>query len=200
MTLGMTRAAEAARAGQTAQKVRPIRSAGRAAGHPDPRQRPLLAAPCLVLEPDIDRLAARVLGQSRRYLAWEVFLMSLGRRVGLRMTGTRCQRHETEGCQLHIDRALLQDNLEHLLDPPLQVLSPAAHHSVTFGIGPCSTSAANAAFCSGIGHGWRPGDFAVGKTANPSAEGRRGACNQRNRKPMKDQFLNSARGSILRFA
>lgn len=46
---------------------------GSASG-PDSGQRPLLADPRLVLEPDLDRLAAGVFGQNRRYRVGEVFL------------------------------------------------------------------------------------------------------------------------------
>ena len=41
---------------------------------PDPRQRALLPNPCLVLHPNLDRLALRVLRQRRGYVSGEVFL------------------------------------------------------------------------------------------------------------------------------
>ena len=78
---GSTRpAADAALGADRAEEVGPVvagvarRARARAALRPDPGERALLADAGLVLEPDLERLAPRGLGQRRRYRLGEVFL------------------------------------------------------------------------------------------------------------------------------
>ena len=70
---GAVRADCAENAGRFVARVADGAGAG-AALRPDPCQRALLTHPGFILEPDLERFAARRLGEGRRYRPEEVFL------------------------------------------------------------------------------------------------------------------------------
>ena len=102
-----------------------------AAPRPDPGERALLADPRLVLEPDLERLAARRLGERRRYRLGEVFLKAvLGLGIGLRMARAHREPAVAERRQILADRPLVQLDPERAAIRRSQVLPPPAHHPV----------------------------------------------------------------------
>ena len=170
------RGADAALPGRPRRRCRPIRSGCRArraragaALRPDPGQRALLADAGLVLEPDLERLAAGRLGKRLRYRLRRSFFKSLlGASVGLRVARAHRQPAIAERRQLLAHRALVQRHPERRLDPPLRdPCAASAPPRRPSGRGPPPPSAANSAICAGR-QPPRPRPARAGSPARPA--------------------------------
>src|SRR4051794_2530471 len=180
-----------------------------AAPRPDPGQRALLADAGLILEPDLDRLAAGVLGQRLAYQLGEAFLnascaaSSAFGCLGLTDTRLKPSRRRTLPTARSCSRTAKRASISAWRSTRRQRTTPSRS-----GSGPCSTAVTSSASCPGVSRGLRPDRCRSCRPARPSSLYR---CTQSRRvcrsmpaaraaSSREDPSSTSARASIRRAA
>src|SRR4051794_14287794 len=141
-----------------------------AAPRPDPGQRALLADAGLILEPDLDRLAAGVLGQRLAYQLGEAFLnascaaSSAFGCLGLTDRRAKPSRRSTLPTERSCSRTVNRVSIRAWRSTRRQRTTPSRS-----GSGPRSTAVASSASCSGVSRGLGPGRRRSLRPSSPSS-------------------------------